>query len=266
MTGALALGVCASEPPDAADAAALARRLALPLLAPATDPRHCAGLDALLCLDGDDLSLQQTGRRAPGPVRVDFGAAAMRHRRRGGHNELLGRAVGVGRKAPLAVLDATAGLGRDACVLADLGCQVTLCERQPVIAELLRSGLRAAARRGDPWLDTLLSRMRFYPGDARSAPVHSDPAPDVIYLDPMFGARDKHAAVKRDMALLQRLLKTSQAPSDAGQLLDWALQQPVARVVVKRPVRALPLGDRTSSHSIAGRAVRYDVYVLSSLD
>ena len=36
---------------------------------------------------------------------------------------------------------ATAGLGRDSFVLADLGCQVTLCERNPVIAELLGAGL-----------------------------------------------------------------------------------------------------------------------------
>ena len=263
---AVALGVCASEPSHEAGAAAVARRLALPLLTSGTDPRHCTRLDALLCLDGDDLSLRQTGRRAPGPVRVDFGAAAMRHRRAGGHNELLGRAVGVGKKTPLVVLDATAGLGRDACVLADLGCRVTLCEREPVIAELLQAGLTAAARRGDPWLDALLSRMRFYPGDARSPRVHSDPAADVIYLDPMFEPRDKYAAVKKDMALLQRLLENSPVQSDAGQLLDWALQQPVARVVVKRPVRALPLGDRTSSHSIAGRAVRYDVHVLRSLN
>ena len=88
----------------------------------------------------------------------------------------------------------------------------------------------------------------------------------MIYLDPMFEPRDKYAAVKKDMALLQRLLENSPVQSDAGQLLDWALQQPVARVVVKRPIRALSLGERTPSHSIAGRAVRYDVHVLRSLN
>jgi 16S rRNA (guanine1516-N2)-methyltransferase len=42
------------------------------------------------------------------------------------------------------VLDATAGLGKDAFVLASLGCQMTLIERQPLIAALLEDGLARA--------------------------------------------------------------------------------------------------------------------------
>ena len=72
----------------------------------------------------------------------------MRHRRRGGQNELLGKAVGVGKKPALAVLDATAGLGRDSFVLADLGCSVTLAEREPVVLALLADGLERARRAG----------------------------------------------------------------------------------------------------------------------
>jgi 16S rRNA (guanine1516-N2)-methyltransferase len=45
----------------------------------------------------------------------------------------------------------------------------------------------------------------------------------------------------------------------------WALQQDVARVVVKRPPRAQVLAGRQPSHNIAGKAVRYDVYVLRGL-
>ena len=44
----------------------------------------------------------------PGPVRVDFGSDGMRYRRRAGHKELLGKAVGVSGKRRLQVLDATA--------------------------------------------------------------------------------------------------------------------------------------------------------------
>jgi 16S rRNA (guanine1516-N2)-methyltransferase len=216
--------------------------------------------DLLLLVDGTSLALQVPG--AGGPVRVDFGNPSMRHRRRGGHNELLGRAVGVGRRAGLSVLDATAGLGRDAFVLADLGCVVHLYERHPVLQRLLQSGLETARNSTDAWLQEVSTRMVLHAGDAAEA-VLRDGDFDVLYLDPMFPPRTKSAAVRKEMALFQRLL--SDQADDAGELLRWALDQPVARVVVKRPARAEALGGIKPSHSIGGKAVRFDVHVLRAL-
>jgi len=182
----------------------------------------------------------------------------MRHRRRAGHNELLGRAVGVLRDRRPRVLDATAGLGQDAFVLADLGCEVILCERNPVVASLLCSGMRVAAASGDEWLSGILGRMTLRPGDAR-AQAAGEPL-DVIYLDPMFPARGKSAAVRKEMVLLQGLLAAGDTAADAEALLHWALAQGVRRVVVKRPTRAPHLAQLRPSHAIRGRAVRFDVY------
>lgn len=258
----LRLALVATPATASSDAEALARRLAIPLLpGSAAD----AGADVLVVLDGDTLSLQQPGPRAPGPVAVDFGAGAMRHRRRGGQNELLGRAVGVGRKPALSVVDATAGLGRDSFVLADLGCRVLLCERAPVMAALLESGLARARGDGDPWLAGVAARMHLHAGDARA--LGALPDTDVIYLDPMFPDRGKSAAVKKDMALFQRLLESGASGAgedDSEHLLVWALDQAVARVVVKRPLKAAPLAGRKPSHQLQGKAVRFDVYVLSA--
>ena len=53
---------------------------------------------------------------------------------------------------------------------------------------------------------------------------------------------------------------------EAERLLRWALAQDVARVVVKRPVRAGYLAGLKPSHSIAGKAVRFDVHVRRALD
>ena len=259
------LALLAATHEDDIFATGLAHQLGLPLLATGSDPDNCSTVVAALVVSGDRLSLQQTGRGAPGPVMVNFGSTAMRHRRSSGHNELLGKAVGVGKKARLRALDATAGLGRDSFVLADLGCEVILCEREPVIVELLRSGMRVAATQSDLWLGEVLGRMRLQPGDARQMPCESLRGVDVIYLDPMFPQRDKSAAVKKEMALFQLLLDSSAAPHDADQLLLWALQQDVARVVVKRPPRAPNLADQKPSHSISGKAVRYDVYVRRKL-
>jgi len=257
--------VVAGTATDRDAAAALAAELALPLLPPATDPAATDVAAMLLVVAGTRLALQRPGARAPGPVAVDFGSGGMRHRRRGGGNELLGRAVGVGRAPGLRVLDATAGLGRDAFVLADLGCEVLLCERHPVVARLLHAGMAQARDSGDPWLATRLARMQLLSLDPRQAAPGALAGIEVIYLDPMFTSTGGSAAAKRDMTALQLLLSGAAAPEDAPQLLEWALAQDVARVVVKRPLKGAPLGGRAPSHCIRGRAVRYDVHVRRAL-
>ena len=247
------------------EASALARRLGLPQLPeePESESSKCQDYDAFVLTGGNGLSIQRLGAGSPGPVSVDFGSAGMRHRRGSGHNELLGRAVGIGKVSVLRVLDATAGLGRDSFVLADLGCDVLMCEREPLMAVLLESGLDRGRASGDPWLEGVLARMRLWQGDAISLPVEDLGAVDVIYLDPMFPARSKRAAAKKEMALFQLLLAGK--ADGADELLAWSLEQDVARVVVKRPSKADYLAHRKPSHVIAGRAVRYDVYVRRAL-
>ena len=82
--------------------------------------------------------------------------------------------------------------------------------------------------------------------------------PDVVYLDPMFPARTKSAAVKKKFQLLHHL----EAPcADEDALMDAALAAGPRRVVVKRPVKAPVLAGVRPSHSVAGKAVRFDVIV-----
>lgn len=264
MTAVAPLAVCAMIGQDHALASLLATELGLPLLEPGTSPIHCENYAALLIINAEGLCLQQTGRPAPGPVVVDFGSPALRHRRRSGHNELLGRAVGVAKKPGLRVLDATAGLARDAFVLADLGCEVQLCERNPVIAALLRWGMDRASGSDDTWLQAVIARMTLHEGDVRELGDTLGPV-DVIYLDPMFPQREKSAAVKKEMALFQLLLDDASAMGDADALLPWALGRDSARVVVKRPPKAPSLGGQSPSHCLQGKAVRYDVYVRRGL-
>lgn len=74
------------------------------------------------------LQLQQLGPDAPGPVRVDFveGGAAHRRLYGGGSGQMIAKAVGIAQGVRPRVLDATAGLGKDAFVLASLGCEMSL--------------------------------------------------------------------------------------------------------------------------------------------
>lgn len=259
------LALLAATNADEGAAKTLADRLGLPQLETGSDPVLCTEFSAMLVTSDGVLSIHQTGKGAPGPVLVDFGSGALEYRRRGGAAELLGKAVGQGVKRPLRILDATTGLATDAFILAHLGHEVLMCERDPVVVELLRSGLAAVLGKGDAQLQEIVGRMSLIPGDARECDSRLLVELDVIYLDPMFPGREKRAAVKKEMALLQRLLEDASTSGDADTLLRWALQLGSARVVVKRPLRAGNLASMAPSHQLKGKAVRYDVYVQRKL-
>ena len=188
-------------------------------------------------------------------VAIRYDSAAMLHRRHGGQNELLGRAVGVKNDRHPNVFDATGGLGRDAFVLADLGCRVTLCEQLPALAWLLHDAILCAQVSRYEAVRDAAERMTVYVGDSEAQSLG---AATVIYMDPMFPERKKAAAVKKEAMMLQYLT----APNDGGEaLMDWAWQQAVDRIVVKRPLKAPVLGQRKASFTLSGKSVRFDVFV-----
>ena len=188
-------------------------------------------------------------------VAVQFDSAAMQHRRKGGQNEMLGRAVGLKADRKPLIWDATGGLGRDAFVLADLGCEVTLCERVPVLAWLLDQAVQAAAVSGVDQVRAAAERMSVLAADSKTQRASTG---TVIYLDPMFPERKKAAAVKKEAAMLQHLVDPV---GDSEALWQWAWDQPVERIVVKRPLRAPILGHTRPAHTLKGKSVRFDVFI-----
>ncbi len=240
-------------------AAQLARELNLPCCAvPCTDYPYV--LVYRKHNGAPRLELRATAEDAPGPVYVDFVAGALGFRARHGSRgrEPLARAVGLKGASVPTVLDATAGLGRDAFMLATLGCTVTMVERSPLIAALLRDGLaRAAAHAGTR---DSVQRMTILVGDG-TAILEQWPVahrPDVVYLDPMYPQRGKTALVKKEMRLLRALVGEDR---DAPQLLAAALRAARKRVVVKRPRRAAPLPGSAPSHQLTGSTTRFDIYL-----
>ena len=193
--------------------------------------------------------LRPLGGDGTGPVQVDFGAGRMRRRRRGGHNRSLGRAVGAGKRSPLSVIDATAGLGKDSFVLADLGCEVVMLERAVAAFALLRDGLHRARSSGDPWLEAVSARLSLWRVDALEWLATHPRSADVVYLDPMFPVRKKSARTKKDMWLLNSMTGPD---ADQDGLLPAALDAARWRVVVKRPAKAPPL--RSARPITASRA------------
>lgn len=240
-----------------------ARELAVRMQLPLWHEQPMAQL--LLQLGADGLSLQATAADAPGAVRVDFVEGALAHRRQygGGAGQMVARAVGIRGAIRPRVLDATAGLGRDAFVLAALGCEVMLIERQPVIAALLADGL-ARARQADAEVAEIAARMQLIEGDAIELMNNwTGPAPQVIHLDPMFPQRQKSALVKKEMRLFRPLAGDD---TDAPQLLAAALQLASHRVAVKRPRKAPAIDGPAPSAELAGQSSRYDIYGKKKLE
>jgi 16S rRNA (guanine1516-N2)-methyltransferase len=243
--------------PDAATIAALKL--------PETTVDSAQDFDFLLQHSASGWQLQQTGKPAPGPVRVDFSSGASSYRRNKGGGELIVKAVS-GKKQQLpTVLDATAGLGGDAFVLASRGYPVTLLERSPLIALLLADGLRRAANSDDMALREIVGRLHLQQQDSleylRELPEAR--LPDVIYIDPMFPASKKSAQVKKEMQAFQRLLGKDQ---DSAALLELALAKARHRVVVKRPLKSGCLAAIEPTFCLQGKAVRFDIYALRSFD
>ena len=180
------------------------------------------------------------------------------------NRELLVRAAKVkGCAAPTAI-DATAGFGEDALLLAAAGFHVQLFERDPAIAALLEDGLRRAA--ADERLAPIVANMHLTCGDSiaalRGLAAGNSPAPDVVYLDPMFPARTKSASVKKKFQLIHHL----EAPCEAEEeLLRAAVSAAPRKVVVKRPAKGPALAGFKPSYAIAGKAVRYDVFTPASM-
>ena len=244
----------ALDPALAAAAAVWAERLHLPLDAPA---------QFALQLGVDGLQFAELGEGAAGPIRVDFVGGAVAHRRLygGGSGQMIAKAVGIQPGIRPVVVDATAGLGRDAFVLARLGCALTLIERQPLIAALLEDGLLRA--QSDAEVGPTVAQMPLLCGDAIAMlKTWAGEPPQVIYLDPMFPHRDKSAQVKKEMRLFRPL---AGADDDAPQLLAAALALATHRVVVKRPRKAPAIAGATPGYRLEGNSSRYDIYPKKAL-
>jgi len=229
-------------------------------------PEHDTCL--VLKWDADGLSLHAPGHGNAGATRVNFESARLRHRvettRK--HEGLL-KAVGMDKLKqgqPWHVVDATAGLGIDAFTLAAKGCQVTLLEKNPVMAALLHDGFRRGSNSADPAVRDILARMTLCHADTHD--YFAQPGatcPDVIYLDPMFPPRRKSARVKKDIALMQSLLPPNE---DVAELLALARGLAGRRVVLKQPGKAGKADRAKADFLVPGKACHFEVFLTHNLE
>jgi 16S rRNA (guanine1516-N2)-methyltransferase len=196
------------------------------------------------------------------PVVIDFVSGKTAYRRKYGHagGEAISKAVGIKKGHRPNIVDATAGWGRDAFVLATMGCRVHMIERSEIIAKLLEDGLRRAEQ--DKKIGTMIKEnlsLKF--GDSRQELLQTPFEPEVIYLDPMFPQKEKSALVKKEMRVLQEVVGQDE---DADALLNLALTIATNRVVVKRPASANFLAGIKPHTSIKTKKHRFDIYLINT--
>lgn len=169
----------------------------------------------------------------------------------------LARATGIRPGCRPTILDATAGLGGDALVLASLGCQVTMCERSPLLAALLDDAL-SRARQASALAAEATSRLTLLAVDARHHLAAAEATYQTIYLDPMYPQRSQSALNRQTMRAIRDLVGDD---DDSGQLLELARRAATERVTVKRPQPSPHLGEAKPSHAIFMKNSRFDVYL-----
>lgn len=258
MSGLLAVTAEAEE--FVAQAQRAAQEYDLRFVEPGRALAEFGALAYLLVFSTDGVSLRCLADPRRKPVRIDFLSERERWRRAVPTQHTLAKAIGRIRGQSLRVVDATAGLGGDGLLLAQLGCTVSLCERSPVAALLLADGLRRAVV--DPGLKELIeTRISLHIGDATEylQALAAGDAIDVVYLDPMFPTRPGSALPRKEMQAFHDLIG---ADPDAEKLLNCALSVARRRVVVKRPRHAEPVGQRQPDFTLPGQSTRFDVYVL----
>lgn len=211
----------------------------------------------MLCLSSSGLSLQKGNMS----LHCDFQDMLSRIKPGKLQSELLVKAAKIKSSnssvsTSLTAIDATAGLGQDSFLLAAAGFSVHMYEQDPIIAALLRDALQQANH--NPNLFPITQRMHLYEKNSILALQTITETPDVIYLDPMFPARTKSAAVKKKFQLLHEL----EQPCENEEVLLQAAEALHSRkIVVKRMLKGPYLAQKKPSYSLKGKSIRYDCYV-----
>lgn len=239
------LVIYCGEGADDGAALALSRHIGAPL-------SDSMGSGLTLALDRSGLSLVGYGMRYQG----DFSRMMKRVEKGRLHHEMLVRIAKTKSERPVAV-DAAAGMGEDAFLLAAAGYEVYLFERDAVIAALLKDALSRAE--DDPRLTGIVGRMHLTEGNSIELMPRLSVRPELVYLDPMFPPRKKSGLIHKKLQLIQKL---EQPCADETELFEAAKALSPKKIVIKRPLNSASLAGIKPGYTVKGKAIRYDVVVL----
>ena len=235
------LVVCAKEEEMIDRAKALAQKLGVPLC-------DEIGKELTLLVEKEGLSLCGYGLSYMG----DFEKLLKRVSKGRLFHEMLVHVAKTKKENPIAI-DATAGMGEDAFLLAAYGYKVYLFEQNPVVAALLSDAMDRALEQDE--LSQIIARMHLVEKNSIEGMEEIAEEIDLIYLDPMFPARQKSGLINKKLQLIQKLEQPCMREED---LLEAAIAKKPKKIVIKRPLKGANLADKKPSYTIKGKAIRYD--------
>lgn len=176
-------------------------------------------------------------------------------------NNILLKALGLKPSSKNIIYDLSVGMARDAVMLAQIGFQVVGVERNALLYYLLNQALLMSQRQD-------LKRLQFRHAQSLQFLENLKITENMVfYFDPMFPETKKSALPKKEMQIFRKLVGSDE---DAVEVLLMAQKKKLGRLIVKRPLRALALGQDLSNKnqqipdpqfSISGKLIRYDVYL-----
>jgi 16S rRNA (guanine1516-N2)-methyltransferase len=163
------------------------------------------------------------------------------------------------------VVDATAGLGGDAFLVAAAGFEVVALERHALLAELLAEEVARLCRTGPAAHRRAAQRMQVIHADSIIALADPSPSlawvcvrPVAVLMDPMYPQDPSATALAAKPIRAVRALVGDDP--DQRALFDAARACSPGRIVVKRPHSAPPLVERPDL-DFSGKLARLDVYL-----
>lgn len=208
------------------------------------------------------------------PFYIDFLSGKHHKRRMYPQDELISKSLG---KAPI-IIDMTAGLGRDSQIIASLGKQVLMIERNPFIHALLTNALERLAKQEPDFTSKL--KLLFLDSGLSTTNILSQiqKIPNIsslaisVYLDPMYpeDPNERKALVKKETQYLHALvplLTPEEEIKDRTMLFESAKKIATDRIIVKRGLHSPFLLPELEPHSvIKGSTQRFDIYFKNQLN
>jgi len=158
--------------------------------------------------------------------------------------------------------------GDSAKILTCIASSAASCESSAALCESRAASVELGTASGEagtasneagttPWPAQTISRTESsMSGTETWSQTLQHERPHVIFLDPMFPAKQKSGISKKKLQILQKL----ELPcAGEEELLHAAMSLDPVKIVIKRPIRGPFLAGIRPGYSIEGKTIRYDV-------
>ncbi|MED5274933.1 MAG: class I SAM-dependent methyltransferase [Pseudomonadota bacterium] len=157
------------------------------------------------------------------------------------------------KKKGSTILDCTAGFGRDSYILAKLGFDVTMIEKNPIATLMLNNGIKNLLSETD-----IYKRLKLIHGDSYEYLKLSDKQYDYIYIDFMFEKLKNTTLASKDDETLKLI---SRDKENRIRLLNIAKIKCRERVVVKNHIHNSSIIGVTPDYQIKTKLINYHIFM-----